>query len=816
MVPLSVLFRFSLYLSLFVSTATLGYAELIPLPETGPFYVVIGLVLLLAARLERRLTLSIQWSNVVGAAIIAGFGIWVVLSYRKGFRSTIEEAAELEFARWLLPHGGPLLSVLLVVKLLRPKGIRDYWMLHLLGLMQVVLASVLAMSNKLDRDAPLFPLMVLVYFLSFVWVLLNFTLYFDGVPDRLTISPSPSGGWRQGVPPQETITRPRLRPVLGWFLASLLLGLVLFFVVPRGSDGMGTGLRPTSSRVGFKPSVDLTTEGPLGNSEERVFRVSAQDSLGQEVRLLPDLRWRGVVCSKYAEGLWSITGRDSMGINTREVFKTASAPPAGMWRLSYTMDVRRVRTAGDLREREMGESSPGQTTIFLMETLRLRGRPGEAVGYPRVRIPDDAPRADRAAENITPYGRTWVGGIGFNISTQQGALWAMLPPLRPARDLYYEQEIAIGDVNLTEWDEMLPLPRFGDSSPFDSYLFGEHPTLLQVPDGLQRSGHLKRISDELLRAEGVPPDASPQQKAKALERALGQSDRFAYSSFRRRQDTQLDPNEDFLLNVKSGHCERFASALALMLRVQGIPSRLVIGFRGGDWNNPGRYLEVRELHAHAWVEAAIELETTRTAANLPRRVRWLSLDPTPGNEDLANREQGFFIQNLSFAKMIWEFFILDFSGDMQRRQFLQRLDFLGLHTFAEWIASLGWIGVLLVIALFIACSALAFLLVWLLRVLRERWRAQRTLSRLRSLVIPFYQRLLDWLARRRLVPRPAQTAAELAARAREQLLDDPATAPVAEVPARVVDHYYAVRFGAASMPEQSAAAEAEMKRLEGL
>ena len=37
---------------------------------------------------------------------------------------------------------------------------------------------------------------------------------------------------------------------------------------------------------------------------------------------------------------------------------------------------------------------------------------------------------------------------------------------------------------------------------------------------------------------------------------------------------------DFLVNVKQGHCERFASALALMLRSQGIPSRVVVGFRG--------------------------------------------------------------------------------------------------------------------------------------------------------------------------------------------------------------------------------------------
>lgn len=824
MMPLSVVFRFSLYLCLFVSTLALGYAELVPLPETGPFYLLMAGLLLWAARLEHRVSLSIAASNWLGAGIVALFVIWVVISYRIGYRVATQEILELEFARWLLPHGGPLLSVLLVVKMLRPKGIRDYWMLHLLGLMQVVLAAVLAMSNKLDRDAPLFPILLLIYFLSFVWVLLNFTLYYDGVPDRLTILPTPSGGWRRGVPPQETLLRPRIRPVIGWFLLALGLGLTFFFIVPRGSDVLaGAAARPSESQTGFKPSVDLMTEGPLTISEEKVFHVTAINHVGQTVQPPFDSRWRGVVCSRYDNGVWNSATRDILAMNTRdrlgrEVFVTSSLPPSGHLRLTYTLDVRRVRTAGEMRRPELGDASPGQTTIFLLEHLRLRETAGPAgLRYPRVRIPDDAPRGDRPPPPSGFGGGPAHPGVGFNYSFLHGTVYAMLPPLRPARDLYFEQEIALADINAPEWDQLLGVGNRDDADPFRLYLFDEKatPVLLQLPERLVKSGHIKRVGDEMLKQAGVAPTASARARAVALERALGRSEAFSYSSFRRRVNPELDPNEDFLLNVRSGHCERFASALVLLLRAQGIPARLVIGFRGGDWNNVARCVEVRELHAHAWVEAAIELETLG-AAKRPGRIRWLTLDPTPNNEDLANRDLGLLAQNLSFAKMIWEFFILDFSGDMQRRQFLQRFDFIGVQAFAEWIASLGWLGLVLLIVLFVVSSALAIAVVYFLRELRARLRMRRALARLRGSIVPFYRRLLAWLARRKLTPAPAQTPREFAFEAGRALRADPAAAPLANAPAEIVDHYYAVRFGAAPLAQEAPEAEARLNQLEKL
>ena len=72
--------------------------------------------------------------------------------------------------------------------------------------------------------------------------------------------------------------------------------------------------------------------------------------------------------------------------------------------------------------------------------------------------------------------------------------------------------------------------------------------------------------------------------------------------------------EDFLVNRKKGHCEYFASALALLLRSIDIPARIVNGFKGGDWNELTQSMNVRQKHAHSWVEAYVGQDPQRQPA----------------------------------------------------------------------------------------------------------------------------------------------------------------------------------------------------------
>jgi protein-glutamine gamma-glutamyltransferase len=78
-----------------------------------------------------------------------------------------------------------------------------------------------------------------------------------------------------------------------------------------------------------------------------------------------------------------------------------------------------------------------------------------------------------------------------------------------------------------------------------------------------------------------------------------------------------DPLAYFLFTRKKGHCEYFASAMAVMLRTLGIPSRLVTGFQSGIFNPMTELYVIRASDAHSWVEAW-----------LPGR-GWTTFDPTP-------------------------------------------------------------------------------------------------------------------------------------------------------------------------------------------
>ena len=67
----------------------------------------------------------------------------------------------------------------------------------------------------------------------------------------------------------------------------------------------------------------------------------------------------------------------------------------------------------------------------------------------------------------------------------------------------------------------------------------------------------------------------------------------------------VDPVESFLFDTTEGHCEYFATATALLLRAGGVPTRYVNGYLGGEWNDVGRYVAVRDNRAHSWIEAYV-------------------------------------------------------------------------------------------------------------------------------------------------------------------------------------------------------------------
>lgn len=103
-------------------------------------------------------------------------------------------------------------------------------------------------------------------------------------------------------------------------------------------------------------------------------------------------------------------------------------------------------------------------------------------------------------------------------------------------------------------------------------------------------------------------------KAAALERYL--RTHFGYT-LQLPRTVPSDPVANFLFERKQGHCEYFASSMAIMLRTLGIPSRVVNGFRTGEFNDLTSQYLVRGSNAHSWVEAYFP------------DYGWISFDPTP-------------------------------------------------------------------------------------------------------------------------------------------------------------------------------------------
>ncbi len=137
------------------------------------------------------------------------------------------------------------------------------------------------------------------------------------------------------------------------------------------------------------------------------------------------------------------------------------------------------------------------------------------------------------------------------------------------------------------------------------------------------------------------------------------------------RNLKIDPNEDFVANFKTGHCEAFVSAMTLMLRSQGIPARMVVGFQGGDYIDHSQSYVVRGLHAHAWVEVYLRSRDCRKAkleSWLYHREggAWLTADPTPPQHEI---DGGMGADGaIDLARTVWQDYFLGMDSDRESSQ----------------------------------------------------------------------------------------------------------------------------------------------------
>lgn len=270
-----------------------------------------------------------------------------------------------------------------------------------------------------------------------------------------------------------------------------------------------------------------------------------------------------------------------------------------------------------------------------------------------------------------------------------------------------------------------------------------------------------------------------------------------------------EPIEAFLTETHRGSCEQFSTALALILRVWEIPTRLVVGFKDGEFDyRTGGYI-FRDKHAHAWVEVYFN------------GLGWVEFDPTPGAAIMRERATGLwssfdrFVARIRGAAMIayvnagakWHAGVIGYNRSRQERVLSGLSEAAGALVngisgffVALWtgLPSLGWVQVaVLALLLALAVMLVYFLAARLLRRIRWRWpggRSGRTLS--------FYEELLS-LLRRKGLRRPAHaTPREFARTAVAQLAAaNEDNHEMLRSIGLVTDLYYRVRFGGYELTE---------------
>jgi transglutaminase-like putative cysteine protease len=336
----------------------------------------------------------------------------------------------------------------------------------------------------------------------------------------------------------------------------LLFTTALFILFPRIGLSLLLLNHPHAGRmIGFSEHVDLGDVGVLRDDPTIALRFEVK-GLADPPPTRLTLRLRGTAFDSYNGRAWERTLRDfpRHGANEPAPLKV-TADGGDTFAIFRSPDLRRDRVISfDL----------------------------EAIDPPVVFLPSRA-----VAMRIKVSNQIL---LGEQLTIQPGAEDEYRYTGSDARGLRYEVYIAPDN-------EQLPQ----DLSPSDR---ARYLALPMLPERIAELAH--RWTDGISTSEG---------KASALEDHLRRE--FIYDLHSSSQG-KPQPVDHFLFESKRGHCEFFSTALAVMLRMVGIPSRNVTGFVGGTWNRFGRYYAVRQGDAHSWVEAYIDDARG-----------WRTFDPTP-------------------------------------------------------------------------------------------------------------------------------------------------------------------------------------------
>jgi protein-glutamine gamma-glutamyltransferase len=545
----------------------------------------------------------------------------------------------------------------------------------------------------------------------------------------------------------------RMAPAL--MLIILAGSAALFFLLPRMSGGyLGSYSFGTDFSTGFSDRVSLGRIGEIQQSTAVAMHIQIDgDTNGAH-----DLYWRGIALAIFDGHSWS---------NPRERFVLAKQP-------GNDFEIPPIGA-------KLFRNPTGQSAAF-------------AAAPPREKIVHYHVLMEPIGTNIfflAPWPQRVIGNYRV-LSVDAGAAIHDLDSQHPITR--YEADSDIAKPSQEE------LRTAGNDYPPQI-----DPEYLQLPavDPRVRS----------LAAKIAGSSANNFDKAAAVEKYL--KTRYGYTLQLPRTPVN-DPLANFLFERREGHCEYFASAMAVMLRTLDIPARVVNGFRSDEFNDlTGNYV-VRAKDAHAWVEAFFP------------GYGWQTFDPTPAGSAGTPQGWGRVALYVDAAQSFWREWVVSYDSShqyvlgqsainethnlWQRLQSSAHRNYAAMlkwaqrkqerieHSPGRWIG-LGFAIVVLLIGLRYAQN--------IARWIRERWPAGGRDRIPEVAATMWYERMARSLARRGVQKPAAHTAHEFV----DQIADETLRTRVADF----TEAYESARFGSSAddarrLPQLYEEVESEAKK----
>lgn len=485
------------------------------------------------------------------------------------------------------PDLTPVLGLVLfltVYKLFQRAANRDYLQIYVLGFLMVLAGAAFAQSF-------LFAIAFAAYVVVTTWTLILLHLRREMEENYLVKhsgnAPSHQVGVARILNSRRVVGAPFLVATGSVALIICLGSAVTFALVPRVGAGFALGgARARKSLIGFSDEVTLGTSGFLSAEDETVAlravlpRLARLTSDREREGELDRLYWRGTVYESYQKGRWLRVHHEALRTQIME-------------------------TAGPLVVREPHTSAPGEPPVNLasldrqeIDIVGVAAPVAFALDHP-VAFELPPPKLGALAElRLVPR---WSGEVAFQNTGADGRLTDPTGDLRIFSGAHY---VAYSREPFRSVGVKVGRP------------LTELPTVLMEPYLSLPPALAERI---IALARTVTAGTfAPAAKVVAIMSWLDKT--HEYSVDLPPHTGNADPIETFLFDRRSGHCEYFATAAALLLRGAGVPTRYVNGFLGGEWNAVGQYVTVRQNRAHAWVEAYLgELGWMRVDATPPVR-----------------------------------------------------------------------------------------------------------------------------------------------------------------------------------------------------